>query len=277
MQKSREIFLTQSLKAGDAHEPVFIMGPCVIESEDTAFKIAASLKDLSVKKKFKLVFKASFDKANRTSIKSFRGVGIDEGMRIFDKIKHELELPVITDVHETCQIDKVSQVVDIIQIPAFLVRQTDLVEKAARTGKCLNLKKGQFLSPWEMKHVVNKVEETGNTNYFITERGTFFGYNRLVNDFKYFPYLKELAPLCFDGTHSVQLPGSSSSTAGEPQYIENLSLAACASGCDLFFFETHFSREESKSDSSNLVLLSSLPALLDKLILLSAFMRQNIF
>ncbi len=274
---SKKIKLAQKIYAGEKLMPPFILGPCVIESEEQTLRIADKLKQFSIELDFSLIFKASFDKANRTSINSFRGVGIKEGLRILEKVKNKFSIPILTDIHEPSQATEVSQVVDIIQIPAFLVRQTDLVEAAAKTGKTINLKKGQFLSPWEMEHVVNKVEESGNNNYFITERGTFFGYNRLVNDFKYVPLLKKMAPVCFDATHSLQLPGATNQSSGEPQFCDNLAFTAAAAFFDIFFFETHYSRQEAKSDSSNLILLDDLYNLLKKLIPLCKFLRENTF
>ncbi|MFN3410553.1 MAG: 3-deoxy-8-phosphooctulonate synthase [Exilispira sp.] len=274
---SKKIILFKEIYAGEKIMPPFILGPCVIESEEQALRIAEKLYDFSCELKFNLIFKASFDKANRTSITSFRGVGIKKGLQILDKIKNKFNIPVLTDIHEPSQAYEVAQIVDIIQIPAFLVRQTDLVEAAAKTGKVINLKKGQFLSPWEMEHVCKKVEECNNNNYFITERGTFFGYNRLVNDFKYVPLLKKFAPVCFDGTHSLQLPGATNQSSGEPQFCDNLAFTAAAAFFDIFFFETHYSRQEAKSDSSNLILLDDLFNLLKKLIPLCKFLREKIF
>lgn len=274
---SRKIKISDNIIAGGLESPPFILGPCVIESEHQVIKIAEKLYQFSRQLNFKWIFKASFDKANRTSINSFRGIGIDKGLEILSKVKKEFSIPVLTDVHETYQVKPVADVVDIIQIPAFLIRQTDLVEAAAKTRKTINLKKGQFLSPWEMEHVCKKVEECGNFNYFITERGTSFGYNRLVNDFKYVPLLKKFAPVCFDATHSLQLPGATNQSLGEPQYCDNLAITAAAAFFDIFFFETHYSRQEAKSDSSNLILLDDLFKLLKKLIVLCDFLRENIF
>jgi|YNPMSStandDraft_2_1061718.scaffolds.fasta_scaffold00073_6 2-dehydro-3-deoxyphosphooctonate aldolase (KDO 8-P synthase) len=275
--KSKEIKIGNFFNVGGENPLAFILGPCVLENEKTPFEIAERLKKLSLKYKFNLIFKASFDKANRTSYNSFRGVGLEKGMEILKNIKETFEIPILTDIHESYQAKIVAQVVDVIQIPAFLVRQTDLVYEASKTKKTINLKKAQFLSPFEMEHVVNKVKETGNENYFLTDRGTFFGYNRLVNDFKYFPVYKKYGPLCFDVTHSCQLPGMSNSSGGEPEYIDNLSFAAVASFVDLLFFETHFSRDLAKSDSSNLILMKDLENLIPKLIDLSNFVRKNIF
>ena len=274
---SKKIKITDNIYAGENLMPPFILGPCVIESEKQTLIIAERLAQFSKELNFDLIFKASFDKANRTSINSFRGVGIKKGLEILEKVKNKFSIPVLTDIHIPSQANEVASVVDIIQIPAFLVRQTDLVEAAAKTGKTINLKKGQFLSPWEMEHVCKKVDECGNVNYFITERGTFFGYNKLVNDFKYVPILKKLAPICFDATHSLQLPGATSQSSGEPQFCDNLAITAAASFFDIFFFETHYSREEAKSDSSNLILLDDLFNLLKKLIPLCKFLRENTF
>ncbi len=274
---SKEVSLTADIIAGGLNKVPFILGPCVIESEEQTIKIASRLNDFSKELNFKFIFKASFDKANRTSINSFRGVGLKKGLQILSKVKEKFSIPVLTDIHETFQASEVAQVVDIIQIPAFLIRQTDLIEAAAITGKTINLKKAQFLSPWEMEHVCNKLNESGNSNYFITERGTVFGYNRLINDFKYIPLLKKLAPVCFDATHSLQLPGSTDKSSGEPEFCDNLAFTAAASFFDIFFFETHYNRQQAKSDASNLILLDDLYNLLKKLIPLLDFLRKNTF
>lgn len=275
--KSKEVKIDNYFAVGGENDLAFIIGPCVLENDVIPIKIAEKLKELSIKFKFNFIYKASFDKANRTSYNSFRGVGLEKGMRILKKIKEDFSIPVLTDIHESYQAKIVSEVVDVIQIPAFLIRQTDLVYEAALTGKVLNLKKAQFLSPFEMEHVVKKVIEAKNENFFITDRGTFFGYNRLVNDFKYFPVYKKYGPLCFDVTHSCQLPGMSKSSGGEPEYIDNLAFAGVASYVDILFFETHFSREEAKSDASNLIILEDLERLLPKLINLAKFLRKEIF
>jgi len=274
---SREIKLTADITSGNLNMPAFILGPCVIESETQVMKIAGTLKKYSEELSFPLIFKASFDKANRTSINSFRGPGLEDGLKILEKVKREFSLPVLTDIHLPSQANAVAQVVDIIQIPAFLIRQTDLVAAAARTGKTLNLKKAQFLSPYEMQHVCNKVLECNNSNFFITERGTFFGYNKLVNDFKYVPILKKMAPVCFDGTHSLQIPGAEAKSLGEPEFCDNLAFTAAGAFFDIFFFETHYDRSEAKSDASNLILLPDLFELLKKLIPLTKFLRENTF
>jgi len=274
---SKKVDIPGFFQIGGDSRLSFILGPCVLEDEIIPIKIAGELKKLSEKYKFNLIFKGSFDKANRTSIHSFRGIGLEKGVRLLNKIRNEFNIPVITDIHDPSQVEYAAEYVDILQIPAFLIRQTDLVEKAAVTGRVLNLKKAQFLSPFEMEHVVSKVEESGNSKYFITDRGTFFGYNRLVNDFKYFPVYKKWGPLCFDATHSVQLPGAGSKTGGEPEYIDNLCYAAIASFVDIIFCETHFSREQAKSDASNLILLEDLDKLIPKMISLSDFVRNSLF
>ncbi len=274
---SRVVEIAKGIVAGSLQKVPFILGPCVIESEEQTIKIAEKLVEFSNQLNFKFIFKASFDKANRTSINSFRGIGLKKGLEILDKVKIKFSIPVLTDIHEPYQAKIVSEVVDIIQIPAFLVRQTDLVEAAALTGKTINLKKGQFLAPWEVQHVCKKLDEANNRKYFITERGTFFGYNRLVNDFKYVPLLKKYAPVCFDATHSLQLPGATNTSSGEPEFCDNLAFTAAAAFFDIFFFETHYSREEAKSDASNLILLDDLYKLLKKLIPLTDFLRENTF
>ncbi|MCP4670868.1 MAG: 3-deoxy-8-phosphooctulonate synthase, partial [Desulfobacula sp.] len=227
----------------DRADPVFflIAGPCVIENYETTFKIAKHLKQITTKLDIPFIFKASFDKANRTSIQSFRGPGFVKGLEVLDSIKKELDLQVISDIHLPDQADKAAEVLDIIQIPAFLCRQTDLITAACNSGKPVNIKKGQFLSPLECKNILIKAKESGNKNICITERGSSFGYNNLVVDFRSIPIIKNLgAPVIFDATHSVQLPGGATdSSAGERQFVPTLSKAAIAAGVDGLFIETH--------------------------------------
>lgn len=246
-------------------EPLLLMaGPCVIESESHAREMAVAIKEIANRVGLRLVFKASFDKANRTSGKSFRGPGLEEGLRILGKIKQDFDLPIVSDIHETFQAQPAGEVLDIIQIPAFLCRQTDLVLAAAKTGKVVNIKKGQFLAAWDMKNVVEKVKETGNTKILLTERGVSFGYNTLVVDMRSLPIMRGFGtPVIFDGTHSVQQPGGQgTTTGGQREYVPVLTRAAVAAGVDGIFLEVHDRPEEACSDGPNMVPLSQLEKLL---------------
>lgn len=234
-----------------------IAGPCVIESEEHALRMAEIIKGVARSLEFPLLFKASYDKANRTSIRSFRGPGLKEGLRILRKIKDELNLPVLTDVHETADVGKVAEVVDVIQIPAFLSRQTDLVVAAALSGRAINIKKGQFVAPWDMRHAVEKCRDAGNAQVFLTERGSSFGYNNLVVDMRSLAIMRKIAPVVFDATHSVQLPSSQSNgdgptvSGGQPEFIPLLARAAVAAGVDGVFMEVHDNPKIAKSDGAN--------------------------
>ena len=243
-----------------------IAGPCVIESEEMVFSIAKQMKDISDKLGIHYTFKASFDKANRTSINSFRGPGIVEGLRILKKVKDTFHLPICTDIHEPWHAEKAAEVCDILQIPAFLCRQTDLLVAAAKTGKCINIKKAQFLAPWDMKNCIEKVRQSGNDNVMICERGTTFGYNTLVVDMTGLRVMKDMGvPVIFDATHSVQKPGGNgSSTGGNRQYVEYIAKAAVAVGVDGLFMETHTDPDNAKSDGPNLVPLGEMENLLKK-------------
>ena len=245
-----------------------IAGPCVIESEELTYNIAKKLKEITDKLDLDFYFKASFDKANRSSIKSFRGPGIEEGLRILKRIKDELNIKVVTDIHEPWQAKRVAEVVDMLQIPAFLCRQTDLLAEAAKTGLTVNVKKGQFLAPWDMKNVVNKLEESGCHNIMLCERGTSFGYNNLVVDMTGIYEMKKFGyPVVFDATHSVQKPGGNgTSTGGNREYIETLAKAAIAAGADALFFEVHPDPDKALSDGPNMIKLDEFEALLNKLI-----------
>jgi 2-dehydro-3-deoxyphosphooctonate aldolase (KDO 8-P synthase) len=221
---------------------------------------------------FPFIFKASYDKANRTSIRSFRGPGIKEGLRILKKIKDRLSIPILTDVHETADVAKVAEVVDVLQIPAFLSRQTDLVVAAALSGRAVNLKKGQFMSPWDMRHAVEKCRQAGNQQVFVTERGASFGYTNLVVDMRSLPIMRKFAPVVFDATHSVQLPSASEGSAdhppasgGQPEFIPVLSRAAVAAGVDGIFMEVHDNPKEAKSDGANALESTKLRGLLKEL------------
>ena len=255
-----------SFKVGAGNRPFLIAGPCVIESEqlvlDTAGKIAEITKSLGIP----YVFKASFDKANRTSIKSYRGPGIEQGLAVLKKVKDLLSLPVLTDVHTDEQATEAGKVVDVLQIPAFLCRQTDLLIAAAKTGKVVNVKKGQFLSPPEMANAVKKVEECGSQRIVLTERGSSFGYNNLVVDMRSFPIMRSFGyPVVFDATHSVQLPGGGGTkSSGQREFVEPLACAAAGAGVDGFFMEVHPNPDEALSDGPNMVPLHQLKALLER-------------
>lgn len=244
-----------------------IAGPCVIESEEMVLSIAKQMKDITDKLGIPYTFKASFDKANRTSINGFRGPGIEEGLRILQKVKDTFDLPICTDIHEPWQAEKAAEVCDILQIPAFLCRQTDLLVAAAKTGKCINIKKAQFLAPWDMKNCVEKVRKSGNDNVMLCERGTTFGYNTLVVDMTGLRVMKDMGvPVIFDATHSVQKPGGNgTSTGGNRQYVEYLAKAAVSVGVDGLFMETHPDPDNAKSDGPNMVPLGEMEELLKKL------------
>lgn len=241
-----------------------IAGPCVIESEEMVLSIAGQMKEITDELKIPYTFKASFDKANRTSISSFRGPGIEEGLKTLQKVKDTYGLRICTDIHEPWQAKEVAQVADILQIPAFLCRQTDLLVAAAKTGKCINIKKAQFLAPWDMKNCLDKVRQSGNNNVMLCERGTSFGYNTLVVDMTALRIMKEFGvPVIFDATHSVQKPGGNgTSTGGNRQFVEYLAKAAIAVGVDGLFMETHPDPDHAKSDGPNMVLLSDMKSLL---------------
>ena len=244
-----------------------IAGPCVIESEENVMLVAKKIKEITDKLDIPFDFKSSFDKANRTSINSFRGPGLEEGLRILNKVKTELNLKVTTDIHEPYQAEEVAKVVDIIQIPAFLCRQTDLLVAAAKTGKTVNVKKAQFLAPWDMKNVVGKLEESGNRDIMLCERGTSFGYNNLVVDMTGLVEMKKFGyPVVFDATHSVQKPGGKGNcTGGNREYVEYLAKAAIAVGADAIFMEVHPDPDNALSDGPNMVKLDELEEILVKL------------
>ncbi len=245
-----------------------IAGPCQIESKEHAMMMASEIKKITDKLKIGFIFKSSFDKANRTSLKSKRGIGLEKSLLIFDEISKKLNLPILTDVHNEEQCSIVSEVVDIIQIPAFLCRQTDLLIAAAKTQKIINVKKGQFLAPWDIKNVIKKIEETGNKKILVTERGVCFGYNTLITDIRSLPILSEYGyPVVFDATHSVQQPGGKGeSSDGERKYISYLSRAAVASGISTVFIEVHNNPDKAPSDGPNMLPLKDLKHLLTQLI-----------
>ena len=251
-----------------------IAGPCVIESEEHAIRMAEIIKGVARALGFPFIFKASYDKANRTSIRSFRGPGIKEGLRILKKIKNDLNIPVLTDVHDVADVGKVAEVVDVLQIPAFLSRQTDLVVAAALSGRAVNIKKGQFMSPWDMRHVVEKCRDAGNTQVFLTERGSSFGYNNLVVDMRSLAIMRNYAPVVFDATHSVQLPSAQADekgptvSGGQPEFIPVLARAAVAAGVDGVFMEVHDNPKEAKSDGANALESTHLRGVLKELLAL---------
>ncbi len=256
-----------NIKVGGENIFIFIGGPCVIENEELTFYICEELKNICEKLEIPFIFKASYDKANRTSIKSYRGPGLKKGIEILKKIKEKYDVPVTTDVHCVTQIKEVSEVVDIIQIPAFLSRQTDLLIEAGKTNKVVNVKKGQFLSPYEVKNIIEKIESTGNGKIMITERGTFFGYNNLVVDFKSLPIMRSFGyPVIFDATHSVQQPGGlGNASGGNREFVPYLAKSAIACGCDGIFMEVHPEPDKALSDGKNMIPLSCVKSLLETL------------
>ncbi len=263
----RSVVEAGSVRFGN-HLPLSIIaGPCAMESRDHALETASALKEMAGRLGLGLVYKSSFDKANRTSISSARGIGLDKALSIFSEVKERLGLPVITDVHENDQCAPVGEVVDILQIPAFLCRQTDLLVAAARTGRVVNVKKGQFLAPWDMANVAEKVRAAGNPNVMLTERGASFGYNTLVSDMRALPIMAETgAPVIFDATHSVQQPGGKGATSGgQREFVPVLARAAVAVGVAGVFIETHQDPDKAPSDGPNMVPLRELEALLAQL------------
>ena len=255
-----------SFKTGQGQRPFLIAGPCVIESEQLAMDTAGRVAEIAKAVGMPYVFKSSFDKANRTSITSFRGPGLEKGLAVLEKVREQIGVPVLTDVHTEEQATEAGKVVDILQIPAFLCRQTDLLVAAAKTGKVVNVKKGQFLSPTEMGNAVKKVEEAGNRRIVLTERGSSFGYNNLVVDMRSFPILRSFGyPVVFDATHSVQLPGGGGTkSGGQREFVEPLACAAAGAGVDGFFMEVHPNPDEALSDGPNMVPLHQLKALLER-------------
>ena len=273
--KTREIAVG-NVRIGGAQPLFLIAGPCVIESEAHAMKMAESIQRIAGDHGIPYIFKASYDKANRSSLKSFRGPGLSAGLRILAKIKRQFKLPILADVHEVGQVAPAAKVCDVLQIPAFLARQTDLLVAAGKTGRAVNLKKGQFLSPWEMTNAVEKIASTGNEKIIVTERGTSFGYQNLVVDVRSFPILKKMGyPVVFDVTHSVQLPGEQgNSSGGQPEFIEPLARAGVAAGVDGVFLEVHDNPGKALSDSANALPLERLGGLLARLKELSALARR---
>jgi 2-dehydro-3-deoxyphosphooctonate aldolase (KDO 8-P synthase) len=261
---------------GTGHPLAFILGPCVIEGEQHAVDLGVALAEIATRVGVPLVFKASFDKANRTSISSYRGPGLADGLRVLAKVKARTGLPILTDIHEPSQAGAAAGVADILQIPAFLSRQTDLLVAAARTGRVVNVKKGQFLAPRDMKHVIAKITESGNPDVLVTERGVSFGYNNLVVDPRAFPMLRALGyPVIFDVTHSLQLPGAGDGvTAGLAEYIEPMAQAGVAAGVDGVFMEVHEEPSRAKSDAANALRLDRVEPLLRRLVALDKIVRH---
>jgi 2-dehydro-3-deoxyphosphooctonate aldolase (KDO 8-P synthase) len=249
-------------------QPLAVMsGPCVIESEDHAMAAAEYLKELYASLGLNFIYKSSYDKANRSSYQSFRGPGLEKGLKILEKIRRELDVPVLTDIHSPEEAAAAGEVCDILQVPAFLCRQTDLVTAAGKTGAVINVKKGQFMAPWDMQNVIDKLLATGNNQIILTDRGTTFGYNNLVSDMRTIPILQEMGfPVCFDASHSVQLPGGNgSSSGGQRKFIPTLAKAAIASGCDCLFIESHPNPSEAKSDKDSVFPFGELKSLMEEL------------
>jgi len=261
---------------GTGHPLAFILGPCVIESEGHAIEIAVAIANIAKRVGVPVVFKASFDKANRTSLTSYRGPGLEEGVRVLGKVKERTGLPILTDIHEASQAAPAAKVADILQIPAFLSRQTDLIVAAAKTGRAVNIKKGQFLAPKDMKHAIAKVTDSGNNKVIVTERGASFGYNNLVVDPRSFPMLRALGyPVVFDVTHSLQLPGAGDGvTAGLAEYLEPMAQAGVAAGVDGVLREVHEEPSRARSDAANALKLDRLEPLLRRLVALDKIVRN---
>jgi 2-dehydro-3-deoxyphosphooctonate aldolase (KDO 8-P synthase) len=264
------------ISMGGENPLVFIAGPCVIESGDAALKAADRLKSVSEILEIPLIFKSSYDKANRTSINSFRGPGIDEGLKILQKVKTETGLPVISDIHSAEEAVTASEVLDVIQIPAFLCRQTDIIIAAAKTGKPVNIKKGQFMAPSDMKNSIDKVLSTGNRNVMITERGTLFGYNNLVVDMRAIPVMRQHGfPVIFDATHSVQLPGGQGgASGGQREFVEPLARAAVSAGCDAVFMEVHETPDTAPCDGPNMINIETFRMMVGRLVALNSLIKE---
>jgi len=263
-------------RVGEGQPLMLMAGPCVIEGYERSLAIGKMVKAICDELKIPYVFKASFDKANRSSFTSFRGPGIDLGLKILAKIKEELKVPVVTDVHEPWQAEKAAEVADILQIPAFLSRQTDLIYAVAKTGRTVNVKKGQFLAPWDMVNVVKKVEEAGNENLMLCERGVTYGYNTLINDMRGIAIMREIGyPVVMDATHSVQTPGGDGAkNGGQSKYVPHITRAAAAVGIDALFLEVHDNPEEALSDGPNMVKLDDLKKLLEDVLAIDGIVRS---
>lgn len=257
----------KGVKMGGKNPIVLIAGPCVIESETHTMRHAGIIKKICERIGMGFIFKSSYDKANRSHLKSYRGPGIDKGLKILAKVKKELDVPILSDVHCRSELDSAKEVLDIIQIPAFLCRQTDFIKEVAKTKKVVNVKKGQFLSPWDVKNIIDKIEHSGNKNIIITERGVMFGYNNLVSDFRSLEIMREFGyPIVYDATHSVQLPGGKGcASGGDRRFVAGLSRAAVAVGCDGLFLEVHENPDNAPCDGPNMITLEMLEKLLESI------------
>ena len=272
-----KIVKCEKLNISNSNPFTLIAGPCQLENEKHAIDVASKLKEITQKLNIGLIYKTSFDKANRTSLKSKRGAGLENSLPVFDKIRKDLGIPVLTDIHSIDQCEIVSQHVDVLQIPAFLCRQTDLLVAAAKTGKVINVKKGQFLAPWDMVNVTKKIEDSGNKNILVTERGASFGYNTLVSDMRSLPIMaKNGYPVVFDATHSVQQPGGmGDKSGGQREFVEYLARAAVAVGVAAVFMETHPDPDNAPSDGPNMVPLSKMPSLLKQLVEIDKLIKNG--
>ncbi len=275
--ESKEINISEKVKIGGAQPLFLIGGPCVLESEDHAIFLAKQIKTVCDNLGIPYIFKASYDKANRSSLASYRGPGFPDGLQILDTIKNTLNIPVLSDVHETAQVERAAQVLDVLQIPAFLCRQTDLLVEASRTGKPVNIKKGQFLAPHDMKNIVEKISSQGNTNILLTERGTSFGYNNLIFDVRSIPIMKNLGfPVIIDASHSVQKPGGEGAySGGDAEFIPHIAAAGIAAGADGVFLEIHDNPSKALSDGRNSLILNKLESVLRTLIRVKNAIHNN--
>jgi 2-dehydro-3-deoxyphosphooctonate aldolase (KDO 8-P synthase) len=275
--ESKEISVGEKTKIGGSLPLFLIGGPCVLESEDHAVSLATQIKGVCDMVGIPYIFKSSYDKANRSSLASYRGPGYPEGLQIFENIKNTLDIPILSDVHETAQIERAAQVLDVLQIPAFLCRQTDLLIEAARTGKPINIKKGPFLAPHDMKNIVDKVLSQGNTNIILTERGTSFGYNNLVFDVRSIPIMKNLGfPVVIDASHSVQKPGGKGvASGGEAEFIPHVAAAGIAAGADGVFLEIHDNPPKALSDGPNSLLINNLKDVLNTLLRIKSAIKSK--
>jgi len=267
------------VKIGGENPIILIAGPCVIESEKSALNAAEKLRDICEEINIPLIYKSSYDKANRTSVKSFRGLGIKKGLKILKKVRDKFNIPVLSDIHKEEEIEDAAEVLDIIQIPAFLSRQTDMIIKAAKTDRVVNVKKGQFLAPWDIKNIIDKVESTGNKKILITERGVSFGYNNLVADMRALPIMRSYGyPVIFDATHSLQLPSSAgSSSGGQREFVQHITRAAVAAGCDGIFMEVHPNPDKAPCDGPNMLKMDDLPHLLKQIKEIDGIVKPLLF
>ena len=274
---TNKIINSNNIKISNSNKITLIAGPCQLETEQHAMDMAGKIKEISNKFKIGFIYKTSFDKANRTSIKGKRGAGLEKSLPVFDKIKKDLDLPILTDIHNEEQCSILAKHVDVLQIPAFLCRQTDLLVAAAKTNKIINVKKGQFLAPWDMVNVTKKISESGNDNILVTERGASFGYNTLVSDMRSLPIMaKNGYPVVFDGTHSVQQPGGlGEKSGGQREFVEYLTRAAVAVGVAGIFLETHQDPDNAPSDGPNMVPLNKLENLLNRIIEIDNLIKKN--